>query len=342
MTAPRPRNLITDVPGILVGNAHDADLLSGVTVILPQADMVAGVDVRGGAPGSRETEALDPTCLVDRVHAIVLAGGSVFGLDAASGATQWLAERRRGFTFRDQPQVCPVVPAAVLFDLTNGGDKNWGAVPPYRALGLAACDAADGEFALGNAGAGMGALAGSYKGGLGSASITWDGHTVGALAAVNAFGSPVVPGTDVLWAAPYEIDGEFGGAGEVSFTLDARSRSLKEGTKADVGSEPAAGRNTTLGVVATDLALTPAAAKRVAMMAADGMARALRPVHTPFDGDIVFAISSAPPGAGEPQPAALAELGANAADVMARAVARGVFEAATTGGWQSFRDRHNR
>ncbi len=336
-------NLITDVPGISVGNAQDPALLSGVTVVLPDGEAVAGVDARGGAPGSRETDALDPTCLVDAVHGLVLAGGSVFGLDAASGVMHWLAERGRGFAFRTQPKVCPVVPAANLFDLTNGGDKDWGDVPPYRTLGLAACDAAGPDFALGNAGAGLGALAGRYKGGLGSVSAVWDGITVGALAAVNSFGSPVVPGTGVFWAAPYEIDGEFGGTGEVRFALSDETRSLEADTKSALLRDAmAAGHNTTLGVVATDALLTPAEAKRVAIMATDGMARALRPVHTPYDGDIVFTLSTGRRELEGPRPLALTTLGGLAADAMARAVARGVYEAQSTAGWRGYRDIHER
>ena len=197
VTAPGPRNLITDVAGIAVGNAGDEALMSGVTVVLPDEAAVAAVDTRGGGPATRETDALDPACLVDAVHGLVLSGGSVFGLDAASGVTHWLDARGRGFRFGEQLHVSPVVPAACLFDFLNGGDKDWGDEPPYRALGLAACDAAAADFALGNAGAGLGAIAGRYKGGLGSASVVAGGVTVGALMAVNAFGSPVVPGTDV-------------------------------------------------------------------------------------------------------------------------------------------------
>lgn len=339
---PGPKNLITDVAGIKVGNAHDRDLLSGVTVILPDAPAVAAVDVRGGAPATRETDALDPTCLVEAIHGLVLSGGSVFGLDAASGVTHWLAEQGRGFSFRDQPHVCPVVPAACLFDLTNGGDKAWGAVPPYRELGLLACDAAREDFAIGNAGAGLGALAGSYKGGLGSASVVGDGVTVGALIAVNAFGSPVVPGTGVLWAAPYEQANELGGAGALHIKLSEATHSLTTGTKADLlASSGAAGQNTTIGVVATDAALTPAQAKRVAIMATDGMARALRPVHTPFDGDLLFVLSTGAAGATPPAPEELSRIGAMAADTVARAIGRGVREAETTGGWRSFREIHD-
>lgn len=341
MTAPGPANLITDVAGIKVGNAEDETLLSGVTVVLPDEAAVAAVDARGGAPGSRETDALDPTCLVDAVHGVVLAGGSVFGLDAASGVMHWLADRGRGFAFRTQPKVCPVVPAANLFDLTNGGDKDWGDMPPYRDLGLAACEAADSAFGLGNAGAGLGALAGRYKGGLGSASAVWNGVTVGALIAVNPFGSPVIPGTSTLWAAPYEQAGEFGGSGRVEVDLTDETRSLEGDTKASVIRDAAeAGRNTTIGVVATDARLTPAEAKRIAIMAADGMSRAIRPIHTPYDGDVLFVLSTAKVELDEPRPFALSLLGTAAADTVARSIGRALWEAETIGGWKSFRDSH--
>jgi len=341
MTAPGPANLITDVGGIKVGNAEDEKLLSGVTVILPDEAAVTAVDARGGAPGSRETDALDPTCLVDAVHGLVLAGGSVFGLDAASGVMHWLAERGRGFAFRAQPKVCPVVPAANLFDLTNGGDKDWGDMPPYRALGLAACEAAGDGFKLGNAGAGLGALAGRYKGGLGSASAVWNGAMVGALIAVNPFGSPVIPGTSTLWAAPFEQAGEFGGSGKLEVALTDETRSLEGDTKAHlIKSAAEAGQNTTIGVVATDARLSPAEAKRIAVMASDGMSRAIRPIHTPYDGDILFVLSTGKVELDEPRPFALSMLGTAAADTVARSIGRALWEAETIGGWKSFRDIH--
>ncbi|MGI9463982.1 MAG: P1 family peptidase, partial [Aestuariivirgaceae bacterium] len=207
---PGPKNLITDVAGIKVGNAEDKAALTGVTALIPDAPVVAAVDVRGGAPGTRDIAALDPTCLVEHIHGLVLSGGSVFGLDAAGGVTAALAARGIGFTFGDQPLPCPVVPSAILFDLTNGGNKAWGDTPPYRELGAAACTAAGGTFALGNAGAGLGAVAGNLKGGLGSASAVIGNITVGALVAVNSFGSATDPRTGDLWAAPFEIGDEFG------------------------------------------------------------------------------------------------------------------------------------
>jgi L-aminopeptidase/D-esterase-like protein len=331
------RNLITDVAGIKVGNADDATLLSGVTVILPENGAVAAVDVRGGAPGTRETEALDPSRLVDELHALVLTGGSVFGLGAADAVTGWLAARGIGFRFHDQPHPCPVVPAAVLFDLTNGGDKAWGETPPYRQLGIAACEAAGVDFALGNAGAGMGAIAGTLKGGLGSVSAVYDGVTIGALAAVNSFGAVIVPGSDVLWAAPYAVGEEFPSPPlpRVDATL-----ALSTGTKADLASGAAnSGQNTTLCAIATDAKLTPAQAQRLAIMAADGMARAIRPIHTPFDGDVTFALATGASGIA-PDTIGLSALGTIAADCTARAIGRAVWQAESIGTLRSLAAQH--
>lgn len=335
---PGKRNLITDVDGITVGHADDRELLSGVSVILPEEAAIAGVHIAGGAPGTRETDALDPTCLVDALHGLVLSGGSVFGLDAASGVTSWLAARDRGFTFGDQVMVCPVVPAAVLFDLNNGGNKEWGDIPPYRELGVRACETASKHFELGNYGAGLGAVAGTLKGGIGSASTVYDTITVGALAAVNSFGSTVVPGSRTFWAAPFEYGGEFGGSGKITLSPGEPMRQPLRATKADkLKSSAAAGRNTCLCVVATDAILTPAEARRLAIMASDGMARAIRPVHTPFDGDVVFVLSTGKRQLDEPRALSLTVLGTHAGDVTARAIARGVYEAETAGHWLSYR-----
>lgn len=328
---PGARNLITDVDGILVGQAHDCGAASGVTVVLPRHRCTAAADVRGGAPGTREIDALDPTCLVDAVDAVVLSGGSAFGLDAAGGVMAWLAARGRGYAIRDV--VVPIVPAAILFDLLNGGNKTWGEMPPYRELGRQAAEAAGETFTLGNAGAGYGAQAGTLgsclKGGLGSASIvTEDGLQVGALVAVNAVGSPVIPGTTTLWAWPFERNGEMGGQtppGAIDLSRDTGAL------------ESEAGENTTIGVVATNATLDKAQARRVAIMAQDGYARALRPVHTPFDGDTVFALATgARPGPVDAD--ILARVGALAADCMARAVGRAIWEAESLLVMTSFRD----
>ncbi|MDE1173055.1 MAG: P1 family peptidase [Parvibaculaceae bacterium] len=345
---PGPRNLITDVEGFRVGNAEDHAVRSGVTVILPDGRAVAGVDVRGGGPGTRETDALDPACLVDAVDAVVLSGGSSYGLDAASGAAGWLGARGRGFSMGSSPVVSPVVPAAVLFDLTNGGDKGWGEEPPYRRLGRSACEAAALDFALGNAGAGLGAIAGTYKGGLGSASaVTAAGLQVGALIAVNPFGSPVIPGTDCLWAAPYALADELGEQRWPSPLPPVSAQDFRTGTKAARAGVDRAGLtpggNTTIGVVACNADLTPAEARRVAIMAQDGLARAIRPIHTPFDGDSIFVLASARrPLGGENRPLAVATLGAIAADCVARAIARGVFMAESLGEMPGYRARHGK
>jgi L-aminopeptidase/D-esterase-like protein len=317
--------LITDVPGLRVGQATDDRARSGVTVILPEERAVCAVDARGGAPGTRETDVLVAENLVDAVDAVVLSGGSVYGLAAADGVAAWLGARGRGYGMVARPGVprSPVVPAAILYDLANGGDKAWGIEPPYRALGLLAVENAASGFDLGTVGAGAGAMAGALKGGLGSASVvTADGFTVGALAAVNSFGSVVAPGGRAFWAAPFELDGEFGGVpiGDAHAAPDDWGLAKRN---------PAPGENTTIACVATDAVLTPAQAKRLAIMAQDGMARAIRPAHAPFDGDVVFALATGrrplPPDAVD---FTLTRLGALAADTLARAIARGVYEAA--------------
>ncbi|MCP5367354.1 MAG: P1 family peptidase [Hyphomicrobiales bacterium] len=333
---PGPRNLLTDVAGIKVGNAEDPARRTGVTVVVPDQPAVAAVDVRGGAPGTRETDALDPTCVVDGVHGIVLSGGSAFGLDAAGGLQGWLAARGRGF--RVGPAVVPIVPSAILFDLLNGGDKDWGDRPPFRDLARQAADAAGDLFALGNAGAGLGATAGSLKGGLGSASLVadFDGAavTVAALVAANPAGSTVMPGQSSFWAWALERDGELGGQPAPSGALADLDYEFRL-----PGSIAKEGANTTLAVVATDARLDKAQARRVAIMAHDGFARAIRPVHTPLDGDTAFALAT---GAVDlPNPVAgLARLGMMAADCVARAVARGVYEADSLGDFPSYRAEH--
>jgi L-aminopeptidase/D-esterase-like protein len=327
MTAPaRPgaRNLITDVDGLAVGQAEDARARTGVTVVLAQAPAVAGCSVAGGGPGTRETDALAPETLVDAADAIVLSGGSVYGLAAADGVAAWLGAQGRGFQLAARPGVppSPIVPAAILYDLANGGDKAWGLEPPYRMLGMTAAEAAGADFVLGSAGAGYGALAGSLKGGIGSASaVTSDGFTVGAIVAVNSFGSVTAPGGRTFWAAPFEIEGEFGGLGAAGLAA-----APDDWGAAKLAAVPRA--NTTIACVATDIALTPAQARRVAIMAQDGLARAIRPVHGPTDGDVVFALSTARRPLPDPAALTLTRVGALAADCLARAIARAVFEAA--------------
>jgi L-aminopeptidase/D-esterase-like protein len=326
MAMPGKTNALTDVSGISVGQAEDVQVKTGVTVILPETRAVCAVDVRGGGPGTRETDALAAHTLVDAVDAVVLSGGSSYGLAAADGVAASLGAQGRGFALMDLPGVprSPVVPSAILYDLANDGDKAWGDDPPYRRLGRDALDAVGGTVALGRAGAGFGAMAGAHPGGTGTASlVTAAGFTIGALVCVNSFGSVTLPGAgDVYWAWPFEIDGEFGGA------RPPAGWSMPPQDWGAAKYNPGARENTTIAVIATDAALSPAQAKRLAIMAQDGLSRAIRPVHTPFDGDVVFALSTAaqplPQEGGE---LALAELGAAAADTLARAVARGVHAA---------------
>lgn len=318
---PGPKNLLTDVPGLMVGQAHSAKLRSGVTVILPSRPARGAADIRGGGPGTRETETMTEAGLVNEIHALVLSGGSAFGLDAATGVQSFLRERGVGFPV-GRVRV-PIVPQAILFDLSNRGDKDWGRYPPYRDMAYEAAVAASADFALGTAGAAYGATVAwgggaRMLGGVGSASAVMnDGITVGALAAVNAAGSVTIGDTPHFWAAPYERNGEFGNLGFPA-VLPASAH--------DVVLKSSPLQNTTLAVIATDAALAKADLKRLAIMAHTGMARAINPVHTPIDGDIVFALS-----VGEKRlengPLGLAALGAVAADTLARAIARGVYEA---------------
>jgi L-aminopeptidase/D-esterase-like protein len=338
MARPGPRNLITDVPGLLVGQAEDWAGCTGTTVVLAEAPAAAAVDVRGGAPGSRETELLDPAALVARVDAIVLSGGSAFGLDAASGVMSGLAAAGRGFAIGGAR--VPIVPAAILFDLAFPGRQAWPGEPPYRRLGQAALGCAGAEFALGNAGAGLGATAGRLKGGVGSASLRLaaagvDGATVGALVAVNSWGAVVRPDSGRLWAAELALAGDLPDQPpQPEAALDPEDF---RGCKA---STAAAGANTTIAVVATDAPLDKAGCRRLAIMAQDGLAQAVRPAHTPFDGDTVFALSTGA-GAGTGA-AALARLGHAAAWCLARAVMRAVIAAAPLGGVPSWHATYGR
>jgi D-aminopeptidase len=309
------RNLITDVPGILVGHADDARAGSGVTAIVLEQPAAGSIDVRGGGPGTRDTALLDPAQTVEGIDAIAFSGGSAFGLDAASGVQAWLHEQGRGFAVRSAR--VPIVPGAILFDLLSGGDKAWGRYPPYRELGYEAARAASREFALGSAGAGLGATTVNFKGGIGSASQACGSFTVGALAAVNAAGSAVVADGPWFWAAPFERDAEYGGLGLPARTPDG---ALAPRTKGN----PQA--STTLVVVATDAVLSKPQAKRLAVMAQTGLGRALHPVHTPLDGDVVFTVSTARKPLSDPL-LDLTALGTAAATCVARAIARGVYEA---------------
>ena len=310
------RNLITDVPGLKVGNAQDARLASGVTTLVFDAPAIASIAIHGGAPGVRDAALLEPEMTVERVDALVLSGGSAFGLDAMGGAQAALRANGRGFEIGGVR--VPIVPGAILFDLLNGGDKNWGAKPPYWDLGFAATQAAELDFALGTAGAGFGATTVNLKGGLGSASArTSRGFTIGALVAVNALGQATIGDGPHFWAAPYESGVEFGGRGWPA-PLPANALSCR--VKGD------APQNTTIAIVATDASLTKAQCKRLAVQAHDGMAHALRPAHAALDGDLVFAASTGLASA-TPTLRDLTEIGMIAADCLARAIARAIYEA---------------
>jgi len=328
-----PRNLITDIAGLKVGHATDEKAMSGVTAVLCGTGWSAAVDVRGGGPGTRETDALATENLVGRAHAVVLAGGSVFGLGAADGVAAALSSQGIGITLRPGSPAIPIVPSAVLHDLANGGEKNWGLEPPYRALGLQAAAAAAEDFAQGAVGAGRGAMAGLIKGGIGSTSIDLgDGLVVGALVALNAVGSALMPDGKTFWAWPYELDAEFGGCGAPRTAMDISDPAPDQARLLSLG-RLQAGANTTLAVVACNADLSTVECRRIAMMAHDGIARAVRPAHTPFDGDTVFALASgALPLAGTlSRPAHIGRIGSAAADCLARAIGRAVFHSAATG-----------
>lgn len=320
MTArPGALNLITDVPGLRVGHAHDAALRSGVTVLLGEAPLTAGVHVMGGAPGSRETDLLAPERTVQQVDALVLAGGSAFGLDAASGVAAGLRAQGRGFAVGAAR--VPIVPAAILFDLLNGGDKTW-EDSPYLQLGRRALGAAAARFALGSAGAGFGATTADLRGGVGSTSLVLpSGHAVGALVAVNAVGSATVGAGPHFWAAPFEIGDEFGGLGPAPDYPDV----TQPPTKRDVHAGNHA--STTIGIVATDAVLDKPGCTRMSTAAHDGLARALMPAHTLMDGDLIFGATTGVRPLDDPPRDALA-LGHAAALCMARAIARAVHASA--------------
>lgn len=337
---PGERNLITDVPGLSVGNASCSTLKSGVTVLTADAPFVASIDVMGGAPGSRDTELLAPDKLVDQIDALVFSGGSAFGLDAASGVSQALRDNGRGFQVG--PVQVPIVPAAIIFDLINGGNHAW-KHNPYPDLGYDAYRHRDAQFALGSAGAGTGATTAGMKGGLGSASLRLaDGVTVGALVVVNPHGNVTVPDTRHFWAAPFEMNDEFGGLG-VATQYDAASIPVNKKFTAyeamygsnDSGDNSPNGLNTTIAIVATNATLNKAQLKRMAVAAQDGMARAIVPSHTPLDGDLVFSLSTCEiPTSDEPSDLAsdVMLLGHAAALCLSRAIARGVYNATAADG----------
>jgi len=311
-----PHNLITDIPGVRVGHATDLALGSGVTVVVFDESATASVSVRGGAPAGRDLGLLEPEMTYGLIDAIVLSGGSSYGLDATTGVQAALREQGRGLAFAGIR--LPVAPTAIVFDLLNGGNKHWGRFPPYRELGFEAVAAATpGVFALGTVGGGTGATTSTLKGGVGSASaMTSSGHCVGAIVVVNAIGTATIGDGPHFWAAPFEQGREFGGLGWPA-QFDTRLR-----TKGGAPPAPA----TTIGLITTDAALTKPQAKRLAIMADDGLARAIHPAHAPNDGDTMFAASTGARPMADPL-RELTELGHVAGQVMARAVARAVYEA---------------
>lgn len=303
--------------GVKVGQAHQASVKTGVTVILPESPATCAVDVRGGGPGTREIMTLQDGGLIEKVHAVVLSGGSVYGLAAADAVTVWLGQKRIGYAPGPEPvPVSPVVPSAILFDNANGGDKNWGGSPPFRDLALAACKSAQRDVQEGRAGAGFGATAGIYRGGLGVATETVGGVTLTAIIAANPVGSPYMPGTSCPWAWAYEKGGEFGGQRPpAEYKYQAATDTKLEFLKS-------AGQSTVIGAVLTDAGLTQKQLKRLAIMAQDGIPLAVQPAHTPLDGDTIFALSLGEQACDSP--AALAELGGAAARCVARALMRGI------------------
>ena len=336
MPSPGANNCITDVSGIKVGSYTDLDALCGCTLVLCPSGAIAGVDVRGAAPGTRETDLLDPVNLVNEVHAVSLSGGSVYGLACADGAVRRLSEKGVGFPLDEEGHVAPIVPGAVLYDLGRGAEF----VPPVGPdWGRAACDAADGDaITLGCLGAGTGAVAGGMKGGLGSASeVLESGVIVGAVVAVNSLGSLLNPATGLFWELGLELNDEFGPDAAQAKVLPPWPPQAE------------AAKNTTIGVVATDATMSKAQCKKMAQMAQDGLARAIRPAHTMFDGDTIFSLAtgerplpSSPGFFGPPEATAVSEIGRAAADCLSRAIIRAVLAAESLGGWPAFRDLASR
>ena len=332
------RNLITDVNGLIVGNAHDQNAKTGTTVLTSEQPFTAAVDVMGGAPGTRETDCLGTEKLVERVDALVLSGGSAFGLEAASGVANQLGGQGRGFPVGNVN--IPIVPAAILFDFLNGGEVSVNG-DLYRTLGASALNAASPDFNLGSVGAGYGATSADYKGGLGSASLILpDGSTVGALVAANPHGSAVVPGTGHFWAAPFEVGNEFGGLGvaapstPLAIPQNRKVKAYEELARRRGGStshtsdvlNPDAPMNTTIAIVATDVKLSKPQLKRLAVAAQDGLARALVPAHTVYDGDLIFSLSTGERELRDPVADSML-LGHAVAICLTRAIARAIYEA---------------
>ncbi len=315
---------LREIPGeIRIGHATDSDLGSGVTVIVPDKPAVASVDIRGGSPGTRDTHLLLPEQTVTYIDALVLSGGSAFGLDAAGGVQAWLREQGRGYPI--DPYRIPIVPSGILFDLRSSGNKDWGRYSPYRELGFAACQKLSSEPEEGRVGAATGAGTATIPGGFGVASqMLPDGRLVTSVAVVNAIGSPLIGETRHFWAAPFERHAEYGGLG---LPNPWPSNALEVRTKG--GADISILASTTLGAVLTDVPLTKAGAKRIATMAHDGLARAIYPAHTPADGDLIFCLSTGGNAASEDK-IDYTRLGTAAANTMCRAIARGIYKALQT------------
>ena len=316
-----PKNLITDVGNLKIGHAEDTKVKTGTTVILPEFPVTASVAIHGGAPGTSDVALLEPHQTIEKVNALVLSGGSAFGLDACAGVRQWLLEQNSGFKVGNA--IVPIVPGAIIFDLTNNGDKDWGAQTPYKDLAYRACKSADKNFEIGTHGAGFGASTAGLKGGIGSASTELsNGVIIGAIVVVNSLGSTTLPDSKHFWASPFELKGEFGDFGlpiEPSRNYSAiRLKTANMDAKS----------NTTIAVIATNVELDKSKCKQLAITAHDGIARAIWPAHTPFDGDLIFAIStntlSIDLGINE-----LAEIGATATLTLSRAIARAIYSASS-------------
>ena len=316
---PESYNLITDVGNLKIGHAEDIHIKTGTTVILPEFPVTASVAIHGGAPGTSDVALLEPHQTIEKVNALVLSGGSAFGLDACSGVRQWLLEQKTGFKVGDA--IVPIVPGAIVFDLANNGNKNWGNESPYKKLAYHACENADKNFEIGTHGAGYGATTANLKGGLGSASTELaNGVVIGAIVVVNCIGSTTLPDTKHFWASPFEMNGEFGNLGLPITPGQNFSDIPLKTTTADAIS------NTTIAVIATNIQLDKSKCKQLAVMAHDGIARAIWPAHTPFDGDLIFTLSTGTK-AFDLGTNKFAEIGATATSTLARAIARAIYSA---------------
>ncbi|MBF0859881.1 P1 family peptidase [Gluconobacter sp. LMG 31484] len=326
-------NLLTDIPGIRVGHCQDLTLRTGVTAVLFDRPVIASGSFPGGAPALRESALLEPENMIGHIHAVVLSGGSTYGLDATTGVQAWLREQFDNVPLPPGTIRVPIVVQASLYDLPQGGQTTWDRYSPYAELGYqAATSARSGAFALGTAGAGTGATTATLRGGLGSASaITPAGHRVAALVAVNAVGTATIGDGPHFWSAPFEQGDEFGGLGMPAH-LSAEDLRLR--------SKWASVTGTTIGLIATDATLTKTQAKRLSILAQDGVARGVFPAHLPLDGDAMIGVSTCEKPA--PLGQEWTEILHAATQVTARAIARGVYEASPLPGGAAFPTWHER